>query len=55
MDKKKVAAVLEEITLLLDDAGENPFMVRACEIGAQTGFAILAYPRLLPLACSLKR
>jgi DNA polymerase/3'-5' exonuclease PolX len=29
MDKKEVAAILEEIAFLLELAGENPFKVRA--------------------------
>jgi DNA polymerase (family X) len=41
MDKKEVAAVLEEIALLLDLAGENPFKVRAYEGGAR---AVLTFP-----------
>jgi DNA polymerase (family X) len=41
MDKKAVAAVLEEIALLLQLAGENPFKVRAYETGAR---AVLTYP-----------
>ena len=41
MDKKEVAAVLEEIALLLDLAGENPFKVRAFEAGAR---AVLTFP-----------
>ena len=41
MDKKEVAAVLEEIALLLDLAGENPFKVRAYETGAR---AMLTFP-----------
>jgi DNA polymerase (family 10) len=41
MDKKEVAAVLEEIALLLDLAGENPFKVRAYEAGAR---AVLTFP-----------
>lgn len=41
MDKKEVAAVLEEIALLLELAGENPFKVRAYESGART---VLTYP-----------
>jgi DNA polymerase (family 10) len=41
MDKKEVAAVLEEIALLLDLAGENPFKVRAYESGAR---AVLTFP-----------
>lgn len=55
MDKKEVAAVLEEIALLSDDAGKNPFKVRAYETGAWAGFAIPAHQGLLPLACSPKR
>src|SRR3989339_726434 len=35
MDKQEVAAVLEEIALLLELAGENPFKVRAYEAGAR--------------------
>ena len=41
MDKKEVAAVLEEIAFLLDLAGENPFKVRAYEAGAR---AVLTFP-----------
>jgi len=41
MDKKEVAAVLEEIALLLELAGENPFKVRAFEAG---GRAVLTFP-----------
>jgi len=41
MDKQAVAAVLEEIALLLDLAGENPFKVRAYEAGAR---AVLTFP-----------
>jgi DNA polymerase (family 10) len=41
MDKKEVAAVLEEIALLLELAGENPFKVRAFEAGAR---AVLTFP-----------
>jgi DNA polymerase (family 10) len=41
MDKKEVAAVLEEIALLLDLAGENPFKVRAYDAGAR---AVLTFP-----------
>jgi DNA polymerase (family 10) len=41
MDKKAVAAVLEEIALLLELAGENPFKVRAYAAGAR---AVLTYP-----------
>jgi DNA polymerase (family 10) len=41
MDKKEVAAVLEEIALLLELAGENPFKVRAFEAGART---VLTFP-----------
>jgi DNA polymerase (family X) len=41
MDKKEVAAVLEEIALLLDLAGENPFKVRAYQAGART---VLTFP-----------
>ncbi|MCK9375507.1 MAG: DNA polymerase/3'-5' exonuclease PolX [Syntrophobacterales bacterium] len=41
MDKKEVAAVLEEIALLLDLSGENPFKVRAYEAGAR---AVLTFP-----------
>jgi DNA polymerase (family 10) len=41
MDKQEVAAVLEEIALLLDLAGENPFKVRAYEAGAR---AVLTFP-----------
>jgi len=41
MDKKEVAAVLEEIALLLELAGENPFKVRAYGAGAR---AVLTFP-----------
>jgi len=41
MDKKEVAAVLEEIALLLELAGENPFKVRAYATGAR---AVLTFP-----------
>jgi DNA polymerase (family X) len=41
MDKPEVAAVLEEIALLLDLAGDNPFKVRAYEAGAR---AVLTFP-----------
>lgn len=41
MDKKEVAAVLEEIALLLDLTGENSFKVRAYETGAR---AVLTLP-----------
>ncbi len=41
MDKKEVAAILEEIALLLDLAGENPFKVRAYVSGAR---AVLTFP-----------
>ena len=41
MNKKEVAAVLEEIALLLELAGENPFKVRAFEAGAR---AVLTFP-----------
>jgi len=41
MDKKEVAGLLEEIALLLDLAGENPFKVRAYEAGAR---AVLTFP-----------
>jgi DNA polymerase (family 10) len=41
MDKKEVAAALEEIALLLELAGENPFKVRAYEAGAR---AVLTFP-----------
>ena len=41
MDKKEVAAVLEEIALLLELAGDNPFKVRAFEAGAR---AVLTFP-----------
>jgi DNA polymerase (family 10) len=41
MDKKAVAATLEEIALLAELAGENPFKVRAYETGAQ---AVLTFP-----------
>jgi histidinol phosphatase-like PHP family hydrolase len=41
MDKKEVAQVLEEIALLLELAGENPFKVRAYESGAR---AVLTLP-----------
>jgi DNA polymerase (family 10) len=49
MDKKAVAAVLEEIALLLELAGENPFKVRAYEAGAR---AVLTYPGELAAALS---
>jgi DNA polymerase (family 10) len=49
MDKKAVAAVLEEIALLLELAGENPFKVRAYETGAR---AVLTYPGDLAAALS---
>jgi DNA polymerase (family 10) len=49
MDKKAVAAVLEEIALLLELAGENPFKVRAYESGAR---AVLSYPGDLTAALS---
>lgn len=49
MDKKAVAAVLEEIALLLELAGENPFKVRAYEAGAR---AVLTYPGDLTAALS---
>lgn len=49
MDKKAVAAVLEEIALLLELAGENPFKVRAYESGAR---AVLSYPGDLAAALS---
>ena len=49
MDKKAVAAVLEEIALLLELAGENPFKVRAYETGAR---AVLTYPGDLASALS---
>ncbi|MFW6112948.1 MAG: DNA polymerase/3'-5' exonuclease PolX [Thermodesulfobacteriota bacterium] len=41
MDKKAVAAALEEIALLSQLAGENPFKVRAYESGAR---AVLTFP-----------
>ena len=41
MDKQEVAAVLEEIALLLELAGDNPFKVRAFEAGAR---AVLTFP-----------
>ncbi|MFH1595943.1 MAG: hypothetical protein ABIG94_06200 [Pseudomonadota bacterium] len=41
MDKKEVAAILEEIAFLLELAGENPFKVRAYEAGAR---AVLTFP-----------
>jgi DNA polymerase (family X) len=41
MDKKEIAAVLEEMALLLELAGENPFKVRAYESGAR---AVLTLP-----------
>lgn len=41
MDKKSVAAALEEIALLSELAGENPFKVRAYESGAR---AVLTFP-----------
>lgn len=41
MDKKEVAATLEEMALLMDLAGENPFKVRAYEAGAR---AVLTFP-----------
>ncbi len=41
MDKRAVAAALEEIALLSELAGENPFKVRAYESGAR---AILTFP-----------
>jgi DNA polymerase (family X) len=49
MDKKAVAAVLEEIALLLELAGENPFKVRAYAAGAR---AVLTYPGDLAAAFS---
>ena len=49
MDKKEVAAVLEEIALLLELAGENPFKVRAFEAGAR---AVLTFPGDLDAALS---
>jgi len=49
MDKKEVAAVLEEIALLLELAGENPFKVRAYETGAR---AVLTLPGDLDAAVS---
>ncbi len=49
MDKKEVAAVLEEIALLLELAGENPFKVRAYEAGAR---AVLTFPGDLDAARS---
>ncbi len=41
MDKKGIAAALQEIALLLELTGENPFKVRAYESGART---ILTFP-----------
>jgi len=41
MEKKEVAAILEEIAFLLELAGENPFKVRAYEAGAR---AVLTFP-----------
>lgn len=41
MDKKEVAQVLEEIALLLELAGENPFKIRAYEAGAR---AVITLP-----------
>ena len=41
MGKKEVAAVLEEMALLLELTGANPFKVRAYEAGAR---AVLTYP-----------
>jgi DNA polymerase (family 10) len=41
MDKKEAAQVLEEISLLLELAGENPFKVRAYAAGAR---AVLTLP-----------
>ncbi|MEJ2091451.1 MAG: helix-hairpin-helix domain-containing protein [Syntrophobacterales bacterium] len=41
MDKKAVAAALEEIALLSELAGENPFKVRAFASGART---VLTFP-----------
>ncbi|MHB9072514.1 MAG: DNA polymerase/3'-5' exonuclease PolX [Desulfobaccales bacterium] len=49
MDKKAVAAILDEIALLLELAGENPFKVRAYETGAR---AVLTYPGDLASALS---
>jgi DNA polymerase (family 10) len=49
MDKKAVAAVLDEIARLLELAGENPFKVRAYETGARS---VLAYPGDLASALS---
>ncbi len=41
MDKKAIAAALEEIAFLSELAGENPFKVRAYETGAR---AVLTFP-----------
>jgi DNA polymerase (family 10) len=49
MDKKEVAAVLEEIALLLELAGENPFKVRAYDAGART---VLTFPGDLAAAAA---
>jgi DNA polymerase (family 10) len=49
MDKKAVAAVLEEIALLLELSGANPFKVRAYQNGAR---AVLTYPGNLAAALS---
>jgi DNA polymerase (family 10) len=49
MDKKEVAAVLEEIALLLELAGENPFKVRAYDAGAR---AVLTFPGDLAAAAA---
>jgi DNA polymerase (family 10) len=49
MDKKAVAAVLDEIAHLLELAGESPFKVRAYETGAR---AVLTYPGDLASALS---
>ncbi|MFA4904291.1 MAG: DNA polymerase/3'-5' exonuclease PolX [Desulfobaccales bacterium] len=49
MDKKAVAAVLDEIAHLLELAGESPFKVRAYEAGAR---AVLTYPGDLASALS---
>jgi DNA polymerase (family 10) len=41
MDRKAIAAVLEEMALLLELAGENPFKIRAYENAAR---AVLTFP-----------
>ena len=41
MDRKAIATVLEEMALLLDLAGENPFKIRAYENAAR---AVLTFP-----------